>query len=1080
MKQFIILISALLTTAIIISCTTESSINNSNNVESLSLVPNVEWVNRDGSRQPKGVDSIEIRISSTSMGSDMIKKFPYINSEGKKEGTISGVPINIEINVTLTAYDSSENVIYSGNVNVNTDEAQGASMLMEISATQVSPISPTNLNANALSFDRINLVWIDNSNNESGFIIERRLSGSSSSFIPIDTTIPDTNNYLDLNLNSSTTYVYRLIALNGSGTSLNYTNLDSTTTLFKDEVGPELKISSHKNPDTVNTSTITLSGTVKDTSGIYEMFLGAYKINPDNSFWTMPNLPLKEGKNTFTIQVTDNSIFKNRTVDSVIIIYNPSFIDTTNSAPYFTISSGDLDTNIFVGNYYQRILKAEDPDPDDIIRFEVSNNIEKSEDTIKWQATISDTGDNIFWALVIDSSDSSSDTLRWTITVRDTTTPIENTKPEFQTKATDIPDNAIVGVNYSYTVVATDIDPNDHIKYSITQAPPKMSIDSITGEINWTPDTLEAGKRFTVQVSATDDSLESDLLSWYIDVDSIVTENNLPKFNKSKAELDTEVLIGFLYNDSIKATDIDTNAVLTYSSEIAPPHFSISPTTGQMSWQADTVGAFNVKLKVTDQHNGIDTVSFVITVPENRPPVIETPTSDLVAEIYVDEHYARAIKASDPENHSLYFKELEYPTGMTFRENSDNTDSITWTPTGADTGDHQITIQVIDAIDSIAEITWNIKVLARDTNNDPVFTTDSADISGQIIYVGNNYSVKLEANDPDNHNLTYSLISPKNSNIAINGNMVTWTPGEDMVKTHEITVMVSDSLGGSDTITWTVTVDFIPPVWAYDTIYINAPSPIQIPIHIPNRDYTSATTSIQLTTTKENKFNHFVEDSKVTEYDTLDFGFPQPSDSIYLLRAVITNQFGSDTTEPIVIVAVFEPNIIEMYNSSHWVLAKDSLNNGSKHITGANGLIYYSQPLNKNILEVQMSIGDTIGNDPFIEYPWCTIALSRGDWSNASHVDITHYSDRKILFSLIQSDIDNSYDYYHIILPADTAMTSVPLNANAFQQVQGVQYVPFDLKKVEGFFITPVTEYNSSTNLTIFDLKVSGFIPDPK
>jgi hypothetical protein len=42
------------------------------------------------------------------------------------------------------------------------------------STTTIVPIAPTNLNGQLISATQINLTWIDNSTNETGFKIERK------------------------------------------------------------------------------------------------------------------------------------------------------------------------------------------------------------------------------------------------------------------------------------------------------------------------------------------------------------------------------------------------------------------------------------------------------------------------------------------------------------------------------------------------------------------------------------------------------------------------------------------------------------------------------------------------------------------------------------------------------------------------------------------------------------------------------------------------------------------------------------------------------------------------------------------
>ena len=95
-------------------------------------------------------------------------------------------------------------------------EAEGA----EINA-------PANLKATAVSDSQINLDWTDRSDNEKGFIIERRTS--SGSFAEIASLEPDTTAFADTGLFSGVTYSYRVKAYNDEGESA-YSNVVSLST----------------------------------------------------------------------------------------------------------------------------------------------------------------------------------------------------------------------------------------------------------------------------------------------------------------------------------------------------------------------------------------------------------------------------------------------------------------------------------------------------------------------------------------------------------------------------------------------------------------------------------------------------------------------------------------------------------------------------------------------------------------------------------------------------------------------------------------------------------------------------------
>ena len=78
--------------------------------------------------------------------------------------------------------------------------------------------APTNLTATTVSSSRINLTWHDNSDNETGFKVQRRPAGSSH-WIEAGTTAANATTFSDAGLEPSTTYRYRVQAFNSAGTS---------------------------------------------------------------------------------------------------------------------------------------------------------------------------------------------------------------------------------------------------------------------------------------------------------------------------------------------------------------------------------------------------------------------------------------------------------------------------------------------------------------------------------------------------------------------------------------------------------------------------------------------------------------------------------------------------------------------------------------------------------------------------------------------------------------------------------------------------------------------------------------------
>jgi hypothetical protein len=93
-----------------------------------------------------------------------------------------------------------------------------------------APAAPSSLTATTASSSQINLAWTDNSDNETGFRVERCMNASCTSFAEIVITAANVRSYNDVNLAAQTTYQYRVRAYNGTGGNSQYSNTASATT----------------------------------------------------------------------------------------------------------------------------------------------------------------------------------------------------------------------------------------------------------------------------------------------------------------------------------------------------------------------------------------------------------------------------------------------------------------------------------------------------------------------------------------------------------------------------------------------------------------------------------------------------------------------------------------------------------------------------------------------------------------------------------------------------------------------------------------------------------------------------------
>lgn len=100
----------------------------------------------------------------------------------------------LQTSVTYSVVNSDEELIVFG----------------ELWAVDGPPDPPSDLLAQAMPGNQIALTWCDNSDNESGFVIERRMENTAWEFLA--DVYMDTQSYLDAGLTSGVTYYYRVYA----------------------------------------------------------------------------------------------------------------------------------------------------------------------------------------------------------------------------------------------------------------------------------------------------------------------------------------------------------------------------------------------------------------------------------------------------------------------------------------------------------------------------------------------------------------------------------------------------------------------------------------------------------------------------------------------------------------------------------------------------------------------------------------------------------------------------------------------------------------------------------------------------
>jgi len=191
------------------------------------------------------------------------------------------------------------------------------------------------------------------------------------------------------------------------------------------------------------------------------------------------------------------------------------------------------------------------------------------------------------------------------------------------------------------------------------------------------------------------------------------------------------------------------------------------------------------------------------------PSVNQTPTitSTPITTATVDEPYTYNVNATDPDGDTLTYSLTTHPSGMTVNS---ATGLINWTPTSAQIGDHNVTVEVSDGELSDNQ-SFVIEVIEAEgpgytptpgINHAPTITSTPI----TTVTVDDLYVYDVNATDPDGNTLTYSLTAnPTGMTINSATGLINWTPTFVQIGDHNVTVKVSDgSLNDAQPFTITV------------------------------------------------------------------------------------------------------------------------------------------------------------------------------------------------------------------------------------------------------------------------------------
>src|SRR5208337_3689622 len=181
----------------------------------------------------------------------------------------------------------------------------------------------------------------------------------------------------------------------------------------------------------------------------------------------------------------------------------------------------------------------------------------------------------------------------------------------------------------------------------------------------------------------------------------------------------------------------------------------------------------------------------------NQPPYI---TSVPVVDAIVGRTYSYAATATDAESNPLTFSLTTAPSAM---QVDPTLGQVTWSPTTADLGTHNITLRVDDGLGGYATQSYVINVTTPPPNRPPYFTSEPVVDAN----VNLTYAYQAMAFDPDGNPLTFAVATgPAGVQIDSHSGLVSWTPTSQQLGPQNVSLTVVDGQGGTATQSYTILV----------------------------------------------------------------------------------------------------------------------------------------------------------------------------------------------------------------------------------------------------------------------------------
>jgi large repetitive protein len=525
--------------------------------------------------------------------------------------------------------------------------------------TGAVPKYPGNLLATALSYNKIKLTWADSSNNETGFEVYRATS-TAGPYATVATVPANTVTYTDSNLVASTTYYYRVKAINKYGDS-GFNPAESGGLQYAEYAGSWSNVPDFTTLTPVKTGTINnVTLDVRDRDDQFAL-----------KFWGYININVA-GKYTFYTASDDGSkLYIGGFSASNLVVNNDFLQGTTERNGTYTFASA--------GRY-----------PIYITYFEQGGDQTLS------ASYAGPTGSGITKRLLPDSVFAYKNMAATTLVM-----PAVPAAPTTLTLTNVSPSKIkLAWLDKSSNETAFEV-----FKSSNDSSNFKLFTTVAANAVTFTDTTVFANVKYFYKVRAKNDGG----YSVFTNSASITAADNPPVITQL---VNRSVRYGTQLVLNLTATDLDGEP-LTFTATNVPVAFgtftsgngaatlTFNPTTANQGTYP------NITVSVADQHGGTATTSFTLTVNDNYAPVMAT-----VSNVSLNEATTAAIALTATDGNtgdSLTYTATGLPSFATLVKNG-NSATINLAPSYIDAGVYNVTVQTSDGKGGLDSKSFTITV----------------------------------------------------------------------------------------------------------------------------------------------------------------------------------------------------------------------------------------------------------------------------------------------------------------------------------------------------------------------------------